>query len=126
MNAALQDALRARPIAGVIACAERQEGQTLWFELFDRAITPPQFAQALPRLVTAAEGFAQHGLPCRRLCWSFEHLKAFTSHREDGAVLVLLAKQDRSTAWEEIEQWLEEYLLLAPEAPPEGSDDSGQ
>jgi hypothetical protein len=115
MSATLQDRLRAQPIAGVIACAERQEGRTLWSELFDTVITPAQLAQAMPRLVTAAESFAHHGLTVRRLCWSFEHLKVFSAHRADGGVLVLLAHQQPATAWEAIDQWLNEYLSSDPE-----------
>jgi hypothetical protein len=125
MSTDLQDMLHARPIAGVIACAERQEGRTLWIELFDPVITASQFAQALPRLVTAAESFAQHGFTCQRLCWSFEHLKVFSAHRPDGAVLVMVAHQQPAKAWEEIDQWMDEYLSLdrgVPPEAPEGSD----
>jgi hypothetical protein len=100
-------------VPGLLGCGLRLPDATCLSYSFDETYPRERLNDILHQLAETMTLLADHGLPPRRLTWTFEQGQIFLIPRPDGALLAL-ATQPNSEATENVDQLAEEFFSLAP------------
>ena len=113
MKDALQEFVAASfPLKGLAAWSVRLPDREVLSQSYAPWLPAPKAEQALARMVLAAEGFRQHHLEVRHLCWIFEHLRLYLARHEDGAYLAVIVKNALVIPVAPAEEALERFRRL--------------